>query len=301
MSTLKVLIKRNIKLFFCDKGMFFTSLITPAILLVLYATFLGNVYVDSIKGALPEGFVLSEDIIGGFTGAQLISSILSVSCVTVAFCSNMLMVQDKANGSIADIRISPVSPQILSLGYYIATLASTLIVCLSATAICLVYVSFVGWYMSVIDVLLLLADILLLCLFGVALSSIINYFLSSQGQISAVGTIISSSYGFICGAYMPISQFSEGLGNFISLLPGTYGTVLVRNHAMRGVISAMEDAKLPTEFIDEIRDSFDCNIYFFDNKVEIPTMYAIICTTVAVLIGAYVLINMLGAKKKLSK
>ena len=29
------LIKRNIKLFFKDKGMFFTSLITPVILLVL--------------------------------------------------------------------------------------------------------------------------------------------------------------------------------------------------------------------------------------------------------------------------
>ena len=31
MSTAFILIKRNIKLFFKDKGMFFTSLITPAI------------------------------------------------------------------------------------------------------------------------------------------------------------------------------------------------------------------------------------------------------------------------------
>ena len=45
--TALVLIKRNIKLFFKDKGMFFTALITPGILLVLYATFLG-------KEALPE-------------------------------------------------------------------------------------------------------------------------------------------------------------------------------------------------------------------------------------------------------
>ena len=44
MSMAFILIKRNIKLFFKDKGMFFTSLITPAILLVLYVTFLGNVY-----------------------------------------------------------------------------------------------------------------------------------------------------------------------------------------------------------------------------------------------------------------
>ena len=48
------LIKRNIKLFFKDKGMFLTSLITPVILLVLYTTFLGNVYRDSFTMNLPE-------------------------------------------------------------------------------------------------------------------------------------------------------------------------------------------------------------------------------------------------------
>ena len=49
MSMAFILIKRNIKLFFKDKGMFFTSLITPAILLVLYVTFLGNVYTPSSR------------------------------------------------------------------------------------------------------------------------------------------------------------------------------------------------------------------------------------------------------------
>ena len=53
MKSIGILIKRNIKLFFKDKGMFFTSLITPAILLVLYATFLGNVYKDSFLSAMP--------------------------------------------------------------------------------------------------------------------------------------------------------------------------------------------------------------------------------------------------------
>ena len=54
MSILFMLIKRNVKLFFKDKGMFLTSLITPIILLVLYATFLGNVYRDSFTSNLPD-------------------------------------------------------------------------------------------------------------------------------------------------------------------------------------------------------------------------------------------------------
>ena len=53
MTGLGNLIKRNSKLFFKDKGMFFTSLITPVILLVLYATFLAKVYRDSFASAIP--------------------------------------------------------------------------------------------------------------------------------------------------------------------------------------------------------------------------------------------------------
>ena len=178
MSMAFILIKRNIKLFFKDKGMFFTSLITPAILLVLYVTFLGNVYRDSFTSNLPNSLKLSESITEGLVGGQLISSILAVSCVTVAFCSNFLMVQDKANGTIRDLRISPVKSATLSLSYYVATLLSTLIICFAATGICLTYVAIVGWYMSLADIFFLFLDILLLVLFGTALSSIINFFLS---------------------------------------------------------------------------------------------------------------------------
>ncbi len=297
MNILKALIKRNTKLFFKDKGMFFTSLITPAILLVLYATFLGNVYRESFTSALPDGFELADKLIDGTVGGQLISSILAVSCVTVAFCSNMLMVQDKANGSIKDLTVSPVKGSALALSYYISTLISTLIICFAAAGICLIYVAFKGWYMSVSDVLLLLLDIFLLVMFGTALSSIINFFLSSQGQISAVGTVVSSGYGFICGAYMPISQFSQGLQKVISFLPGTYGTSLVRNHAMRGVYAEMLNQGFPKETVEAIKDSVDCNLYFFGNKVEMSSMYLILALTSATLIAVYILMNVRKGKK----
>lgn len=291
MKTVCALIKRNTKLFFKDKGMFFTSLITPMILLVLYASFLGNVYRDSFTMNLPQGLALPEKLIDGLVGGQLASSILAVSCVTVAFCSNFLMVQDKANGTRKDLTISPVSPAALSISYYIASLLCTLIICFAAAVVCLAYVAAVGWYMSAKDVLLLLLDIVLLVLFGTALSSIINFFLSTQGQISAVGTVVSSGYGFICGAYMPISSFGEGLQKVISFLPGTYATSLVRNHAMQGALAEMETQGVPAEAMKALRDALDCNLYFFEHQVSIPVMYLILTITVVVLIGIYVLLN----------
>ena len=152
--------------------------------------------------------------------------------------------------------------------------------------------------MSAIDIALLLLDILLLVLFGTALSSIINFFLSTQGQISAVGTVISSGYGFICGAYMPISSFGEGLQKVISFLPGTYGTSLIRNHSTRGVLSKMQEQGVSDEVIDGIRNSIDCNIYFFESRVELSAMYAILAITVAALIGLFVLMNCLKKNNK---
>ena len=292
------LIKRNIKLFFKDKGMFFTSLITPLILLVLYATFLSNVYRDSFALSFPEGMPIPSDIIDGLVGGQLISSLLAVSCITVAFCSNFLMVQDRANGTIKDLRISPISANVLSLSYYVATLVSTLLICVTALIICLGYTAMIGWYMSVGDVFLLLLDVIVLVFFGTALSSFINFFLSSQGQISAVGTIISAGYGFICGAYMPISSFSDGLQKVISFLPGTYGTSLFRNHAMSGAIRALKEEGIPDVVIDSIRDAVDCNVYFFDTAVEPYIMYVILASSIALLVGGYILLNVFRKKDK---
>ena len=298
MTGLASLIKRNTKLYFKDKGMFFTSLITPIILLVLYGTFLSNVYEDTFRGALEAaGATASDSLIGGCVGGELISSLLAVSCITVAFCCNLLMVQDKITGARKDIIIAPVKSSTLALSYYLSTLLSTLLICFTATGVCLLYLAYVGWYLTASDVLLLFLDVFLLVLFGTALSSCVNFPLSTQGQGSAVGTIISAGYGFICGAYMPISQFSDGLQKVISFLPGTYGTSLLRNHALRGVFAEMGNQDFPSEVVEAIKDSVDCNLYFFGDKVALPSMYLILIGAILLLIGIFILLNLLFRRK----
>ena len=58
MNTFSALAVRNTKLFFKDKGMFFTSLITPIILLVLYGTFLANIFKIILTGTRGEDIIL---------------------------------------------------------------------------------------------------------------------------------------------------------------------------------------------------------------------------------------------------
>lgn len=294
MKTLNALIRRNIKMFFGDKGLFFTSLITPMILILLFLTFLGNVYRSSFKSALPE-INIPGTLTEGFVGGWLFSSLLAVSCVTVAFCSNMLMVQDKANASLSDLSVSPIKGSTLALSYYISSVLVTLIISGTALAACFIYLAAVGWYLSAADVVLIIIDIILLVMFGTALSSVINFFLSTQGQIAAVGSIVSSCYGFVCGAYMPISQFGQGIRTFISFLPGTYGTGLLREHMMRGVFAELEKSQVP---VQGLKDAFDGTLYFFDNAVSSGAMYAVMTVTVALLVILYILLNVMKGKAK---
>lgn len=296
MSSLSALIRRNTKLFFRDKGMFFTSLITPVILLVLYVTFLGSIFQRTFESVIPVEMNAPDGIINALVGGQLLSSLLAVCCVTVSFMSNMLMVQDKVTGARSDLTMTPVKRSILALSYYISTAISTLIICVLATAVGFIYLASSGWYITFSDVLLILADVFLLVMFGTALSSIVNCFLSSQGQMTAVGTIISAGYGFVCGAYMPISEFNDGLQKVLSFLPGTYGTSLIRNHIMSGAFDELSNIGVPAEEINAIKDAIDCNFYFFGDKVEQPVMYMIIGGSVVVLIAAYILLNILKRK-----
>lgn len=296
---LKAMVVRNIRIFFKDKAMFFASLVTPVILLVLYSTFLGNAYTDSLTRSIPEELGVTGKLIDAAVAGQLLSSILAVSCVTVAFCSNLLMVQDKLNGAGKDIAVAPVKNSAVSLSYYIATVVSTMIVCFTAMAACLLYARSRGWYMSAADIGCIAADVVLLTLFGTALSSIINLFLTTQGQISAVSTIVSAGYGFLCGAYMPISSFGSGLQKALSFLPGTYGTSLLRNHALRGVFAEMGAEGAPEELVDSLMKALDCRLRFFGNEVTIPAMYLYLAAAVAALVAVYVMLGVVRERKNI--
>jgi multidrug/hemolysin transport system permease protein len=287
---------RNIKVYFSDKGMFFTSLITPAILLVLYATFLANVYKDAFISALPEGIEISKKLLNGLVSGQLVGSLLSVSCITVAFCSNMLMVQDKVTGNIKDLIITPTDKKILAMSYFLASFISTLIVNLFALIICLIYIANNGWFMNITDILLILLNVIMLTLFGCILSSLINSFLSTQGQISAVGSIVSSMYGFIAGAYMPMSQFGSGLRNTLLFLPTTYGTALMKNSVMSSALRELEKL-IPKEAINSIKESIDIRLIFNEHVVNTSTMYLIVIVTITVLFLMYILKNILCKNK----
>lgn len=297
MFDLLYLIKRNIKMYFKDKGTFFVSLITPAILLVLFVTFLKSVYTSSLQMFIPEGVNISSRVIDGFSAGWLVSSILATSCVTIAFCSNTIIISDKANGIVDDIFVTPVKRTILSLSYLISNFITTLIVCFACLGLGFIYIAIVGWYLSFSDVMMIILNMMLLTLFGSLLATVIEFFIKSTGVGTALATMVSSMYGFLCGAYMPISQFSSGIQNFIKFLPGTYGTINFRYYFMRGVTEELAK-DLPENAINNLQVGFDTKIDFFGSELSTGTCFLIVGITVVILLGVFISIVLLKDRNK---
>lgn len=294
MKTLTYLIARNCKVYFRDKGVFFTSLLAPLILLFLFVAFLGNVYRDSIRSVV-EGFPISDALVESIASGWLISSLLAVCAVTIAFTANIIMVQDRVSGQAGDILVSPVPRSLVALGYFISTFAVTAVICFVSLLAGFVYIGIAGWHLTAADVLLTVADTLLLTLFGTALSSVVCHFLHSQGAVTAVQATVSAAYGFLCGAYMPIGSLTPWLKNVLMFLPGTYGTGLLHEHLMGSAIAAISEEGMPSALATGLKDGFDCNLYFFGNAVPVWACYLTIAAAALLLVGIYVL---LCAKRK---
>ena len=259
---------------------------------------MANVYKQSFESSLPEFLDVSGKLINGTVASQLAAALLAVSCVAVTFCVNLTMIQDRANGSRKDFNVAPVKKPVIYLGYFFSTVLNSLMVNLLALVICLAYIKTMGWYMSAGDMVLLVIDIVVLILFGTVLSSIVCYPLKTQGQMSAVGTIVSAGYGFICGAYMPISNFSKGLQKGMSYLPSTYGTSMLKNHMLRGVFEEMEAKGFPDEVVTGIADSLDCNPLFRGHVVTTTEMLVVMIGAVLVLGVVYLMMTAVPEKNQ---
>lgn len=310
LKKLGALVLRNMKCYFKDKFLFFVSLITPIILLVLFMTFLRGVYIQSFDDIFKaSGFTLTQPRVKeGLAGSWLLSSILAVSSVTVAICSNAVMISDKIEGTLNDIMITPVKGTTLSISYFIANFIVTFIVMICVYFLGLIYLAAVGWCLSFADVMLVFADIICCVLFGTLLAGVIESFISSQGGMSAISTLVSSMYGFICGAYMPLSQFADAMRNIICCLPGTYSVGILRNHMMTPYVEELESLGLSEAGAKGLMDGFDCNLRIggtfdkisYSGGIEVPVwaMYLILFGTCALLLAAYISIVIVKNGKK---
>lgn len=272
MRTFLSLTARDTKLFFKDKGSFFSSLITPVILLVLYATFLLRIYQNSFKSGIPPQAKVPESTITALSSSQMISSLLAVSCITITFTSSLLIVKDRASHRINDLTVTPIRMLTLSAAYFASSFLASMIVNGLALIASLIYLHASSVPITASMVAWILVDVVVLTLFGTAMATALTIWLNT----TAVGSIVNAGYGFICGAYMPFASYSPGLQKVCSYLPSTYATTVIRQHVMGSSIDLLKKAGMPASALDSIKEGISFTVSFQGNPVPTDVMYGVL-------------------------
>ena len=105
--------KRNLKVYFRDKGSVFFSILSVLIVIGLYAFFLGDQLIKSV-----ENFDESRtNEIKFLVNSWLIAGILSVTSISTTLGAFGVIVDDKVKKIDKDFRCSPISRSSIASGY----------------------------------------------------------------------------------------------------------------------------------------------------------------------------------------
>lgn len=290
------LTKRNLLIYFKDVAAVIFSLLTSIIVFVLYLVFLKGTYVDVIN-EFTEGlemFIDSADV-DTMVSAILLVGILGSAMITVPFSCLQTVIKDRENKIDYDISSTPIKRYQIILSYFTSAVISAFIVTGVLLTVGLVVINSQGnLNMSVATIAATYGVVLLGSVSATAIFLIVALFFKTSAASSAFFGILSAASGFVIGAYIPLSQFSESVQTFCNIFPATQVTVLLRNNLLNGVID-----KINTDiggldkgaFADGIKSCFSFEVSLFGNSVAKANMYVYILLALAVslvvLVGVY--------------
>lgn len=258
------LVERNVKIFLKDKMSVFFSLLAPLIILGLYVLFLGDVQMQTLESAF-EGVPIDNELLKNFVDNWMLAGVISVSCVTVSFSAQEIVVKDREKGVLADMLCAPAKRYLLTVGYYISNVIITLTICMIVLLIAFVYMAISGWTLSAGDVFMTIGLLIMSVISSSAIISLICKAVKTSAQHGALVGIISAAIGFLIGAYMPISIFPKAIQYITLFIPATYSAGLYRELFMRGALEKIEEV-IP-QAGEKLEESFSMQLDFFGKTI----------------------------------
>ena len=237
------LTKRNMLVFFTDKGTLFFSMLTPMIILLLYILFLKNSLLSSLQNAATglENLVAEKDI-AQFVNGLLLTGIISSALITIPYNALEIIVRDREDRVDLDMLSTPVKRFEIILSYFCAAVISAFMQTMVVLAVGIGILSMSGdMYLTALDIVKLVGAVFLGTVSSTSVFMVVMMFFKSMGTCGAFMGILSAVSGFVIGAYMPLSQFNKGIQNVCNLVPATGITVLIRNYLTGGILRHMDE------------------------------------------------------------
>ena len=297
------LIKRNLLLFFKDWQSILFSLLTSIIVLVLYLLFLKGTFVSAMQSAMEQypglASVVTEKDIDMFANLLLLTGILGSAMISVPFSCITTLVRDRANKVDYDILATPLKRGQIIFAYFVSAVLSSTLLNGFILAIGLVGVSLQGdTHLNGIQLVKAFAVVALGSISASAIFMIIVLFFKTVSACEAFFGILSAASGFVIGAYIPISQFSNGVQTVCNLFPASQITIILRNILLNGLLEHINTSLTGADqgmFALSLKEYFSFQAKLFHGYLDMNKMLGYIlgvilfCTVAQIMIysGSY--------------
>ena len=299
------LIKRNLLLFFKDWQSILFSLLTSIIVLVLYILFLKGTFVRAMQSAMEQypglASMVSEKDIDMFANLLLLTGILGSAMISVPFSCITTLVRDRANKVDYDILATPMKRGQIIFAYFVSAVLSSTLLTGFILAIGLVGISLQGdTHLNGIQLVKAFAVVALGSISASAIFMIVVLFFKSVSACEAFFGILSAASGFVIGAYIPISQFSNGVQTVCNLFPASQITIMLRNILLNGLLEHIDTSLAGADqgmFVLSLKEYFSFQAKLFNGYLDMTKMLGYILGVILFCIVAQIVIYS-GSYKK---
>ena len=273
-------IKRNVLLFFKDWQSILFSLLTSIIVLVLYLLFLKGTFVSAIQRAMEQypglASMVPQKDIDMFANLFLLSGILGSAMISVPFSCITVLVKDRANKVDYDILATPMKREQIIFAYFISAVLTSILLNSIILAVGLIGIRMQGnMYLNISQVIKAFSIVALGSISASAIFMIIVLFFKTVSACEAFFGILSAASGFVIGAYIPISQFSNEVQTVCNLFPASQITIMLRNILLNGLLDHINTSLQGVDqgmFVLSLKEYFTFQAKLFKGYLDMNKM-----------------------------
>ena len=299
------LIKRNLLLFFKDWQSILFSLLTSIIVLVLYLLFLKGTFVSAIQSAMEQypglASMVPQKDIDMFANLFLLSGILGSAMISVPFSCITVLVKDRANKVDYDILSTPLKRGQIIFAYFVSAVLTSILLNSIILAVGLIGIRMQGnMYLNISQVIKAFSIVALGSISASAIFMIVVLFFKTVSACEAFFGILSAASGFVIGAYIPISQFSNEVQTVCNLFPASQITIMLRNILLNGLLEHINTSLQGVDqgmFVLSLKEYFSFQAKLFNGYLDMNKMLGYILGVILFCIVAQILIYS-GSYKK---
>ena len=292
------LTKRNILVFFKDKQSILFSMLTSIIVFGLYLIFLKSTFVDAINGVLNNipalSLLIKQEDLKMFSDLILLSGIMGSAMITVPYNCLMIVVRDREANVDKDMLATPVKRWQIVLSYFTSAALSSIIMTAIILTVGMALLSLRGdMHMSIESLLKTYAVVAVGSISSTALFIGVVMLFKTSSSSAAFSGILSAAAGFVIGAYIPVSQFSDRVQTVCNIFPGSHAVIMLRNTLMGGLLDSIDSSIGGIDsgmFTKSLKDIFTFRAHLFGSDLGMSqmTFYVMAMIVISIILASVI-------------